>query len=141
MGYDIWVGPSCPRGFTPRAFPCSPVVPRPARPRCHDAGQETDRQWRGHHGEAGFRRKPTPLEKVLKVLPQLTAADLLRRELEHAFAQRGPHFGAKIAVVRPARAVEHSGEVMSMSDDELERAIEAIQQMLVAVRRTICVDV
>jgi hypothetical protein len=33
---------------------------------------------------AGFRRKPTPLEKVLKVLPQLTAADrdLLRRELE-----------------------------------------------------------
>jgi hypothetical protein len=30
---------------------------------------------------------------------------------------------------------------MSMSDDELKRAIKAIQQMLVAVRRTVCVDV
>jgi hypothetical protein len=33
---------------------------------------------------AGFRRKPTPIERVLKLLPRLTAADrdLLRRELE-----------------------------------------------------------
>ena len=33
---------------------------------------------------AGFRRQPTPLEKVLRVLPQLTAADreLLRHELD-----------------------------------------------------------
>jgi hypothetical protein len=33
---------------------------------------------------AGFPRKPTPIERVLKLLPRLTAADrdLLRRELE-----------------------------------------------------------
>jgi hypothetical protein len=33
---------------------------------------------------AGFRRKPTPLEKVLEILPRLTASEreMLRRELE-----------------------------------------------------------